>query len=266
MDVLCSTAVFCRQPLEAALDGARAAGFRGVDLLMIDGWCHVHPSALAAGPDAAVAADAAFERAGVRLGAANVGFSPRLWERDAPTVARGRAELLATSAFLRARGVTVAALQPRQPDPTRSAAENLALAATTLAEYVDWSADAGVTYALECHSGSVAETVDAALELVQRVPGPKLAYDPSHFVMLGTPLEATLPLLEHSACVHLRDAAPGRMQCPLGDGGVDIAWLVERLHERGYAGTVSIEYLEGDELDAADNARQLREQLLASSP
>lgn len=257
MEILCSTAVFCRQSLDVALESTRALGFDAVDLLMIDGWCHVHPSALAAGGDAAAEADAAFRRAGLRLGAANVGFSPPLWERDPAVLARGRAELEATSAFLRARGVTIAALQPRQPAPARSAEENLDLAAATLADYVGWSAEAGVTYALECHSGSIAETVDAALALVERVPGLKLAYDPSHFVMLGTPLEATLPLLEHSATVHLRDAAPGRMQCPFGEGQVDVAWLLAELRAREYAGTVSIEYIETDELDAAESAARL---------
>lgn len=265
MTIACSSAVFSRRSLDEAVAGAAALGFDALDCLMIDGWCHVHPSALVADEHAGDALDALCARHGVRLAAANVGFSPSLWQREAEVTARGLAEVRAVSRFLAARGVNVAALQPRGPNPELSAEENLTRAAATLREYADAAGELGVTYALECHSGSIAETVAAALDLVDRVPGLKLAYDPSHFVMLEIPLDSTVPLFEHSVAVHLRDAAPGAMQARYGDGRVDFDWVTARLAELGYTGVVSIEYLDQAEIDVGEDARALAARLRAGA-
>jgi len=59
------------------------------------------------------------------------------------------------------------------------------------------------------------------------------------------PLAETASLLSCTYHVHVRNAAPHRMQASMAEGTVDFLWLVEALAASGYAGAVTIEYFNG---------------------
>jgi sugar phosphate isomerase/epimerase len=54
---------------------------------------------------------------------------------------------------------------------------------------------------------------------VEELPEVPLVYDPTHFVMQGIDIRETGWLMAHAQHVHLRDAAPDKMQVPFGTGG-----------------------------------------------
>jgi sugar phosphate isomerase/epimerase len=75
--------------------------------------------------------------------------------------------------------------------------------------------------------------------------------------MQGIDLHETEWLMRNARLVHLRDAAPGRLQTPFGAGAVDFDWVLQALKEHGYRGNLSIEYLETDEFDVLDSSQRL---------
>jgi sugar phosphate isomerase/epimerase len=51
------------------------------------------------------------------------------------------------------------------------------------------------------------------------------------------------PLLEHVAHVQIRQAKRGCLQTPHDEGTLNIPQLLQDLHERGYRGALTIEYM-----------------------
>jgi sugar phosphate isomerase/epimerase len=256
--IACSTSIFSRSTLEEALRGIRDMGFRQIDLLVIDGWVHVHTTDLANNYKGTVTrVDQLLQQYGLTPIVLNAGISPLLHDRSPQANARREAETRALIRFMDHLQVSVATIQPRTPDPDRPRDEVLSDSAATMNDMIEMARGAGVTLALECHAGSIVESVDAVQEMLRLVPELTLAYDPTHFVMNGVALEETLPLLARTSQVHLRDAAPGKMQARLGEGVVDFDWILERLEERGYQGHYSIEYLEVEGVDLSGDVRRL---------
>lgn len=91
------------------------------------------------------------------------------------------------------------------------------------------------------------------------MPNLGIVYDPTHFVMQGLEIRETDWLIKRAQHVHLRDAAPGAIQTPFGEGAVDFGWVLGTLREHGYSGHISIEYLETKDFDALDSALRLHE-------
>ena len=123
--------------------------------------------------------------------------------------------------------------------------------------------------ALENHIDSVAETLDGALWLLDAVPGLRLAYDPSHLAAQEIDPRDAIPLMDAAAHVHLRDAAPGRIQVPFGEGTLDLDWILRTFLERGYTGHVAIEYLgdgEPETLRSVVAARELASKYWPDAP
>jgi sugar phosphate isomerase/epimerase len=93
----------------------------------------------------------------------------------------------------------------------------------------------------------VAEKYEDTLRMVDTIPGLKLAYDPSHFVMTEQRLADSEPLLNHTAHVHLRNAVVGNFQAAMDEGILDFDWVLGALKSHGYEGYVAIEYIDGRE-------------------
>jgi sugar phosphate isomerase/epimerase len=262
MTIACSTSIFCQSSLEEALRGIRALGFDKIDLLMIDGWVHVNTTDLArdyAGTLARV--DALLKQHTMTPIAVNSGVSPLLHDRTPDGCARREAEVKALIRFMSHYHIGVAAVQPRNPDLGRPRLEVLHDSAETVRDLIEMARGTGVTFALECHSGSIVETMDEVGEIMRLVPDLRFAYDPTHFVMSRVALPDTLPLLERSVQVHLRDAAPGAMQSRYGQGAVDFDWILKRLQERDYRGHFSIEYLEQKGEDLGKDVKRLHDKI-----
>jgi len=259
MRIVCSTSVFYTQPLEEALAGVRRLGFELVDLLLIEGWAHVDPSGLATDWDAASGrVRALLEGHGLRAAAFNSGLGVPLHERGAEALGQMRTRVDAICRLGGLLGVKVSGLQPPLKLPDRPHNELFDDTLATLLELSERASRAGLTLAVECHARSVFERLPDAVRLLEAGPELRVAYDPTHFVMAGVELRETLPLLQRAAHVHLRDAAPGRMQVRLGEGAVDFDWIVDRLEETGYGGDISIECLQTEQWDVEEDVRRLR--------
>jgi len=126
--------------------------------------------------------------------AVNSGVSPLLHDRTEEGCARREAETLALLRFMGHYDIPIASVQPRNPDPNRPRDEVLRDSADTMRDMIDLVRGTGVTFAFECHARSIVETMDEVRALTALVPELGFAYDPTHFVMSGVPMDDTLPL------------------------------------------------------------------------
>ena len=260
MTIACSTSVGTNSSLQTTLARIASIGIPHVDLLVIDGWKHIDSQALATAFEQTVApVDALLAHHNLKLIALNTGVSPQLHQRSATVNAQRQREIAAVLRLMQRFDITIAAIQPRQPDRDRPYAEVLADCVATLREQITLGREAGITFALELHVNSPFETLEQARLLLDQMPDIPLVYDPTHFVMQGISLRDTGWLMAHARHVHLRDAARDQMQVPFGTGEVDFDWLLGTLKDQGYAGHFSIEYLETADFDVMDSAARLYE-------
>ncbi|MBM3523461.1 MAG: sugar phosphate isomerase/epimerase [Alphaproteobacteria bacterium] len=125
----------------------------------------------------------------------------------------------------------------------QSRADAIAVSVDALKRLVDIGREAGVEVQIEAHSGSLIEAPGDCIEFLQRVPGLKLALDPSHFTMQGVPQAEVHRLVGYAGHVHLRQAAPGQAQRKLEDGTINFPALFGALRDAGYQGCLATEYI-----------------------
>ena len=113
-----------------------------------------------------------------------------------------------------------------------------------LNESLQIAAQEAITLAIETHAGAIAVEPDAARELLDRCPGLKLTYDPSHYIAEGIPVEDTLDLMQEAAHMHLRNARLGHFQERMSLGALDMPWMIDQIIASGYEGAISIEYIQ----------------------
>ena len=262
MAIACSTGLYSRSSLEEALRGIRGLGLDKIDLVMIDGWIHVDTTALARDYEGTLAhVDDLLRKYELAPILVNAGVSSLLHDRSEEAQRKRLAETEALIRFMSHYHVTVGAVQPRIPDPSRLRSEVLRDSAATMRDLLAMAAGTGLTFALECHAGSIVETMAEVREMMRLVPELTYAYDPTHQIMRGESLVDTLPLLERATYVALRDAKPGHGQVRYGEGVVDFDWILRRLKERGYEGDFSIEYLAEEGADLRDDVLRLYDKI-----
>lgn len=105
------------------------------------------------------------------------------------------------------------------------------------------AAQAGVTYAIEAHLGSICPDVAASRALLRDVPGLSLTLDYGHFVTAGIPSRDIHPLLRFASHIHVRGGAPNRLQTPVSENQIDYAGMTRRLAKQGYSGFLAVEYV-----------------------
>ena len=130
----------------------------------------------------------------------------------------------------------------------------------SIAEILEIARQEGETLCFEPHERTAFENLDQIGRLLERFPDLPIVYDPTHLINLGSSLEDSRVLLPNAATCHLRDAKPGQIQVPLGEGAIDFDWVLDQLQDAGFDGTISIEYLGFDESIsyAVDSARDLK--------
>ena len=94
----------------------------------------------------------------------------------------------------------------------------------------------GITLTVEPHVHSYLESPALTLELVEKVPGLKLALDYGHFVCLGYRQEEIDVLAPHAGHVHLRQAKMGALQTKLAKGTINIPAELATLKAAGFDG------------------------------
>jgi len=221
------------------------------------------PAELAADPDGTAGrVESLLERYGLRAVAMNVAL-PHTHQRDEATNAERLRQVRAVARLMDRLGVAVASFYPGRKVEERPWEDVLADSAETIRGMLSVGESAGVTFAVELHYNTPFETVEQGRRLLESVPELRVAYDPSHYAMQGIDLHETEPFLDRTAHVHLRDAGPGSMQMPFGEGTIDFDWILDALAERGYCGHYSVEYLPGIEGGAAASISALRDKLEA---
>lgn len=263
MAVACSTGAF-RMPLQQALQEIAQLGFTCVDLICIPAFNQIMPAELAADFDR-YAGDVVrwVNASGLTPVAVNTAFGDLYQRKDPAQNEQRRKEVTAVTRLMNLLGVKVASLYPGSSRPVQDRAWEQVLAdeVITLYEVMAIADRAGVAFAVELHVQTPFETVAQGQRLLDAVPELKVAYDPSHFVMQGIPLPQTRFALDRAAHVHLRDAAPGKMQEACGRGTVDFDWLLDALAGRHYQGHFSIEYLPDLGEDVHDQILKVRERI-----
>jgi sugar phosphate isomerase/epimerase len=196
--------------------------------------------------DEIVALHAALDTMASRL----VGLSPGLGkpraggEPDASRLAR-------TLALARRFDVgSITAFAPPRGTP-------LDVAASMLRQWRDAAAAEGVELLVENSAATCAGTCDEVVDLLTRVPGLRLVWDPANAAAAGDRLDpdAVRRLLLRVARVHVKSVLPAGPCVDVGDGLVDWPQQLRLLDEAGYRGLLTIEPHQPDAVER--NARLL---------
>ena len=108
---------------------------------------------------------------------------------------------------------------------------------------VEWARQAGATYAIEAHVGSILPDAESALRFLSAVRGLTLTLDYGHFVYQGMSNESVHPLLAHASHFHARGGCKGMLQSTMKENCIDFDYIVKALAERDYEGFLCLEYV-----------------------
>ena len=243
LTLACSTLCFTQLPLDEALNRIGQLGFRYVDL-GVQRWAHVSATELAhSRKDFAASLQRGLAQHNLALSTMNVGLDR---DADASLVE----QIAAVCALAAAHSLPAVCINaPPNGTPLGTAIGELRQLTAVAARY-------DVTLCLETHVNCLTELPAVAVRLVEAVPNLGLALDPSHFYAgpwQGRDFSITY---SHTRTVHLRDAgnSPDKILVPPGEGIVDFAGLLRGLVQTGYAGPLSVEYIDTRvTLDAYDD-------------
>jgi sugar phosphate isomerase/epimerase len=263
------------RPHRAALELVAALGVEGVDLFLAGNRSIVRPEDVRG--NVAGAAD--------RIGAdlRETGLAPSdvfviPWS-DLETMApnhpdgaereRSRAlfrDMLELAVKVGAPGLTIL---PGIHWPGESHEDSLQRAAEELGWRAEQAQGEGLRFSVEPHVGSIVETPELAVRLLEAAPGLEVTLDYSHFVRQGLPEEQADVLAPRTRHVHVRGATPQRMQASLRESTIDFERMLGVLEAAGYDGYVTLEYvwLRWERCDECDNLSEtilLRDRLRAA--
>jgi len=102
--------------------------------------------------------------------------------------------------------------------------------------------EAGVLLVYEPHVQSILEKPQDTLAFARANSNVKLVLDYSHGVSLGYSDTELDPLVPYAGHVHLRQAAPKKIQARWEEGSIDFPELIGLLKRIGYRGYLTIEY------------------------
>jgi len=249
LKLACADFAFPLLEHEQALDLIAMLGVEGVDLAMMGNRSHVRPEQVRADLGGWA------ERLGARLASRGLELADFFlipwsdFERMAPNnpdpAERADAaalfrDMLSLAADLDAGGLT---LLPGIHWPEEPWEDSLARSAEELTWRVEEGRQRGVRISVEAHVGSVADTPERALRLVQECPGLELTLDYTHFVFQGIAEPEIEPMVRHARHFHARGAREGRLQTTLRENTIDYERVVDVMKETGYDGYVGIEYV-----------------------
>lgn len=99
-----------------------------------------------------------------------------------------------------------------------------------------------LVFGVEAHLGSIVQTPEETLRLLQNVPGLTLTLDYTHFTKVGIPDAEIEPLIKYASHFHARGASKNRLQTVLKENIIDYARVIDVMKETNYQGTIGIEY------------------------
>jgi L-ribulose-5-phosphate 3-epimerase len=267
----CGTLSYRQEPLARALEGIARAGFPGVELGCVCGYCeHLKPEQMSQAEMRAVG------KAAESFGLTITSVAGHI-DLEFPLVGKGPAA--AAEGYRRLRGRIDLAGELGVPIVNTGlgvaeAGESLDELYRGLDELLDYAAARKVKIGLESHAG-LTETARASLELCRKIANPHLGinHDAGNVrLYVGIDPVADLaavadqigPWLIH---VHIKDHRGGKGDWdfpPLGDGSIDLAALAAIYRRIGFRGPFSLE-IEFKGPDSTDPAAELIDQGIAKS-
>lgn len=245
----CADFTFPLLPHEKALDLIAALGLDGVDIGLFEGRAHLWPSREFRNiRKSAAALKKKVEERGLKI--ADIFLTPGNGFIDlAPNHIEAKSRKRARDIFARTLeyailvgGRHISAL-PGVWFKEESKAASLQRAAEELAWRVEQAKQAGITFSVEAHLGSIVPTPREAERLVRMTPGLTLTLDYGHFVKAGIAQEQVEPLVQHASHFHVRGGRRGRLQTALKDNAIDFVRILKKMKETGYQGYLGIEYV-----------------------
>lgn len=241
-------------PLEATLMVCKSLGFKHVVIAGFHerGNCSFEPADVAANPQQqADKLNTLLDKYDLKVPDffAQFGAAPALHSLNDPddSVRSRNFELLRGAAhFTKLIGSPGMTILPGVDQIGFSQAENLKRSIESLKRAVDIAAGFDVEVRFEPHMGSVTDTPELALQVVEAVPGLKVALDLAHFVLQYIALERAFALVPYTGHVHIRAAAPGKLQTAYEENKIDFVELINRLKAVNYSGALTFEYVCAD--------------------
>ncbi len=252
---------FERLPLEGTLALAHHMGFKGVDIAGFHnrGRCSFEPEDVLNDPQGeADKLKALLDK--YELDA--VDFFPQygthpgehaINDPDAMVRAKDEEYIRGSAQFCQAAGIPGFTILPGIDHVGHALAENLDVSGKALKRATEIAGEHDVELRFEPHMGSVADTPELALQLIDMAPDAKVTLDYAHFVLQYIPEERIHVLIPHAGHFHLRPARPGKLQTAWGEGTIDFVDIIDRLKAADYQGALSIEYVYADWFDINRN-------------
>jgi sugar phosphate isomerase/epimerase len=118
----------------------------------------------------------------------------------------------------------------------------LSRAAEGLCRRLEIAAAAGLALSVEPHTGSLIDTPDKTLQLLDKVPGLSITLDYAHYVYGGVEQSDIDPMLRHARHLQCRPGRPGELQVAVSEDSIDWRAVVHALKGQGYDGYLALEY------------------------
>ena len=245
----CADFTFPLLPHDQALHLIAMLGFDGVDIGLFEERSHLWPSREFADVGASARRlkqkldDQRLKAADVFLQLAE-DFAPyAINQPESSRRQKARDWFLQTLDYAAACGCEHVTTLPGVHFETESYEASFGRAAEELAWRVAQAEKYAIVFGVEAHVGSIVSDPQAALRLVQQVPGLTLTLDYTHFTRLGMPDAAVEPLVRHASHFHVRGARPGRLQESFAGNTIDYRRVYEVMQAVGYRGWIGIEYV-----------------------
>jgi sugar phosphate isomerase/epimerase len=147
----------------------------------------------------------------------------------------------AVTRFCKAIGTPVVFVIPGIVNPGQTREDAFQASSRALRTLLPIARDEGIAISIEPHVHSYLESPSLTLRLLEEVEGVWLTLDYSHFLCLGYRQEEIDPLMPFAAHVHLRQARPGVLQAPMGQGTLNIGAFLGALQKNDYKGYIALE-------------------------
>jgi sugar phosphate isomerase/epimerase len=127
-------------------------------------------------------------------------------------------------------------------------ADNIPRMVPWMKRLCEYAGEKGIALSLENHGGGISGNPDACRKLFDAVDSRwfGVLYDPCNLLTGGADYRAGLETMkDHVAGVHIKDGTPekeSQKRTMLGEGDVDVRWILDRLDAIGYDGDVTLEY------------------------
>jgi sugar phosphate isomerase/epimerase len=239
--VCVSTECLPDMPLAAAMERLAELEFTAVELDVRAGGGHLDPAAVAADPQAAVAACSDLQR----LRPVAVSFS-------APESPDFYDLFLACCRLAKSLGVVTMAVESSElGTPFNGEIERLR-------KLVAIAANLGAVVGVRTSADRMTQDAETTASLCRNVPGLGVTLDPSHFIFGHKKPASWEKILDYVCHVHLRDTKPDAFQVRIGQGDVEYGKLVAQLERVGYKRALCAHMPPLDGVDQVAELRKMR--------